>query len=100
MLSIEQICRDVLEKAIADSIVKFNRKNFVSTNHAQELTSGDLIGVANLLQERIRELKNSTAAVLKEMVECAESALESDEYAAVPSDECMDRAKALVKELS
>lgn len=52
--SIEQTCRDILTLAIADGIVTFNTDNFEGTDDPQSMTSGDLCGVANLLQARMR----------------------------------------------
>lgn len=47
--SIEEICRQILQKACEDGLVKFNRAAFRNTDSPLELTSGDLAGVANLL---------------------------------------------------
>jgi hypothetical protein len=56
--SVEQFCRDFLEKAIEDGLVKFAAENFSQDfgkmDHPQQLTSGDLVGLANWLAEQLR----------------------------------------------
>lgn len=49
-MTIEQMCRDLLDKAVADGLVTFNAANFVCTAEPQQLTGCDLCGMANLLQ--------------------------------------------------
>lgn len=55
--SIEQICRDFLEKAIGEGIVVFNAESFSQDfgpmTDPQQLTSGDLIGLANWLANEL-----------------------------------------------
>jgi hypothetical protein len=53
-ISIEQMCREVLQKAVDEGIVTFNRENFGSTESPMEMTAGDLCGVANLLSTLIK----------------------------------------------
>jgi hypothetical protein len=57
-LSIEQICRDVLEQAMKDGICgSWDKGAGIVPEDMQSLTSGDLTGVANLLVDRIRRLR-------------------------------------------
>lgn len=57
--SVEQVCRDFLEQAIKEGIVVFNMDNFSqdfgTLNDPQQLSSGDLVGLANWLQNELRE---------------------------------------------
>lgn len=50
-LSLEEICRVVLQAAVDDGIVTFNREVFVHTESLVEMTAGDLTAVANRLSE-------------------------------------------------
>ena len=52
-LSLEEICRVVLQAAVDDGIVTFNRNNFVNTEKPSDLTAGDLTAVANRLSEEL-----------------------------------------------
>lgn len=61
-LSIEQICRDVLSKASEDSITQTIDGWPHLPEDMQNLTSGDLKGVAILLLERIRQLRKRAIA--------------------------------------
>ncbi len=47
--SIEQMCRDLLDRAIADRIVTFRTETFNGQTCPQELSSGEIVGMANLL---------------------------------------------------
>ena len=51
-MTLEQICRDLLHKAIEDGLVKRTRGKF-SNRGDQEFTAGELVGMANLLNERM-----------------------------------------------
>jgi hypothetical protein len=53
-MSIEEMCRRLLQRAVDDDIIKFNKAAFVSTENPMQLTSGDLVGVTNLLTELLR----------------------------------------------
>jgi len=48
-VSIEQMVRNIIETAIADGIVTFNADNYDSTPTIQHMTSGDIVGPANVL---------------------------------------------------
>jgi hypothetical protein len=54
-LTVEEICRRVLQKAVDEEIVIFAANNFNNTTRPMEMTSGDLVGVANLLAEMLRD---------------------------------------------
>jgi hypothetical protein len=60
--SVEQFCRDFLEKAIEEGLVTFATENFSQDfgklDDPQQLSSGDLIGLANWLAKELRERDN------------------------------------------
>jgi hypothetical protein len=56
-LSVEEMVRNLLDAAIREGIVKFRRGNFYTTTCPQELTAGDLAGMANLLAAYLRQAR-------------------------------------------
>ena len=51
--TVEQICRDLLEIAVRDGIVRTN-PDVMAYPHPQQMTSGDLVGMSNRLSEELR----------------------------------------------
>lgn len=54
-LSVEQMVRNLLSKAIEDDVVRKADRRIFEQNDPQEMTAGDLCGVANLLQRYLGE---------------------------------------------
>jgi hypothetical protein len=50
-LSVEQMVRNIIEKCVEEGIVTFNSHNYGSTPTIQHMTSGDIVGPANLLND-------------------------------------------------
>jgi hypothetical protein len=48
--SVEQLCRDLLEAAIKDGVVRVNADD-LGHSDPQRLSAGDMTGMANLLNE-------------------------------------------------
>jgi hypothetical protein len=61
-MSVEQMCRDLLAKAIADELVS-PAQSYNLDADPQKLTSGDLCGVANLLADMLK--RSATAAIIE-----------------------------------
>lgn len=57
--SIEQICRDLLEVAIEDNLVRSETTWFWKDPHPQARSAGELWRVANVLKEWLLENKSS-----------------------------------------
>lgn len=58
-VSIEQMVREILKACERDGIVRFCPENFHSTGSIDELTAGDLVGPANLLQTLLMRLRET-----------------------------------------
>ena len=70
-MSVEQMCRDLLTKAIADELV--SPAQSYPMDDPQRLTSGDLSGVANLLADMLK--RSNTAALTAERERVASDAI-------------------------
>lgn len=79
VLSVEEICRSVLCKAIEEGLVTFNATEFISTEDPAQLTCGDLCGLANHLSELLHRINEQAIAAQRERdAQIAESLVDID----------------------